>query len=290
MREPGQGEVLVQMKYAGVNPSDVFSLMGVYPGFPKVPGVPGFDGMGVVAKVGAGVTAFSKGQRVTSLGWLTTSQGSGSWQQYITLPQEKLVALPDEVSDEAGAQFYINPVTVVGLLEVAAVQPGQHLLITAAGSTLGRMLIKAARAEGIKTIGVVRRPEAVQELKESTGCDEVVCSSTEPLADRVKAITGGAGAGSVLDCVVGDMAEQLAAAVRNGGTVWLYGLMEGLSFKGHGAECLFRDVSYRGFWFFPWLESKSQQEQQAVVAKTLKLMADGTMSPPVGEHWAAAAL
>jgi NADPH:quinone reductase-like Zn-dependent oxidoreductase len=56
----------------------------------------------------------------------------------------------------------------------------------------------------------------------------------------VKAITGGAGAGSVLDCVGGDMAEQLAAAVRSGGTVWLYGLMEGLSFKGHGAECLFR--------------------------------------------------
>jgi NADPH:quinone reductase-like Zn-dependent oxidoreductase len=67
------------------------------------------------------------------------------------------------------ACLQINPITVVGLLEVAAVQPGQHLLITAAGSTLGRMLIRAARAEGIKTIGVVRRPEAVQELKESTG-------------------------------------------------------------------------------------------------------------------------
>jgi NADPH:quinone reductase-like Zn-dependent oxidoreductase len=64
--------------------------------------------MGVVAKVGPGVTAFSEGQRVTSLGWLTTSSGSGSWQQYITLPQEKLVALPDEVSDEAGAQFYVS--------------------------------------------------------------------------------------------------------------------------------------------------------------------------------------
>jgi NADPH:quinone reductase-like Zn-dependent oxidoreductase len=70
----------------------------------------------------------------------------------------------------------------------------------------------------------------------------VICSSTEPLADRMKAITGGAGAGSVLDCVGGDLAEQLAAAVRSGGTVWLYGLMEGLSFKGHGAECLFRLV------------------------------------------------
>jgi NADPH:quinone reductase-like Zn-dependent oxidoreductase len=64
--------------------------------------------MGVVSKVGPGVTSFKEGQRVTSLGWLTTSQGSGSWQQYITLPAEKLVALPDEVSDEAGAQFYVS--------------------------------------------------------------------------------------------------------------------------------------------------------------------------------------
>lgn len=59
--------------------------------------------------------------------------------------------------------------TVVGLLEISKAQPGDHLLITAAGSTLSRMLISAARAQGIKTIGVVRRTEAVQEVKDSTG-------------------------------------------------------------------------------------------------------------------------
>lgn len=64
----------------------------------------------------------------------------------------------------------INPVTVVGLLAASGVQPGEHLLITAAGSTLSRMLIKAARTQGIKTIGVVRRAEAVEEVKGSTGC------------------------------------------------------------------------------------------------------------------------
>lgn len=63
----------------------------------------------------------------------------------------------------------INPVTVVGLLEVANVAAGDWVLITAAGSTLGRMLIGAARAAGIKPIAVVRRSEAVQELKEATG-------------------------------------------------------------------------------------------------------------------------
>lgn len=63
----------------------------------------------------------------------------------------------------------INPVTVIGLLEVSGAKAGEHLLITAAGSTLSRMLIAAARAQGIKIIGTVRRPEAVQEVKDSTG-------------------------------------------------------------------------------------------------------------------------
>ena len=64
--------------------------------------------MGVVTKVGSNVSDYKEGQRVTSLGWLTTSEGSGSWQQYITLPADKLVALPDDISDEAGAQFYVS--------------------------------------------------------------------------------------------------------------------------------------------------------------------------------------
>lgn len=63
----------------------------------------------------------------------------------------------------------INPVTVIGLLEVSGAKEGDHIVVTAAGSTLSRMLIKAAKAQGIKTIGVVRRAEAVQEVKDSTG-------------------------------------------------------------------------------------------------------------------------
>jgi NADPH:quinone reductase-like Zn-dependent oxidoreductase len=53
------------------------------------------------------VTAFKEGQRVTSLGWLG-HDGSGSWQQYINVPAERVVALPDGISDEAGAQFYVR--------------------------------------------------------------------------------------------------------------------------------------------------------------------------------------
>jgi NADPH:quinone reductase-like Zn-dependent oxidoreductase len=71
-------------------------------------------------------------------------------------------------------------------------------------------------------------------------CDEVVCSGTEDLAARVKSITGGAGAAAVIDSVGGALSQSLGAAVKDGGSVWLYGLMEGLTFTGSGVDCLFR--------------------------------------------------
>lgn len=71
-------------------------------------------------------------------------------------------------------------------------------------------------------------------------CDEVICSQTEDIAARVKAITGGAGAAAVIDSVGGALSQSLGAAVRDGGTVWLYGLMDGLTFTASGVDCLFR--------------------------------------------------
>lgn len=63
--------------------------------------------MGVVTKVGSGVSGFKEGQRVTSLGWMG-HEGNGSWQQYINVPAERVVGLPDGLTDEAGAQFYVS--------------------------------------------------------------------------------------------------------------------------------------------------------------------------------------
>jgi NADPH:quinone reductase-like Zn-dependent oxidoreductase len=70
--------------------------------------------MGVVTKVGSSVSGFKEGQRVTSLGWMG-HEGNGSWQQYINVPAERVVALPDGVTDEAGAQFYVSDACLVNM-------------------------------------------------------------------------------------------------------------------------------------------------------------------------------
>ncbi len=68
----------------------------------------------------------------------------------------------------------------------------------------------------------------------------MLCSQTEDIVARVKSITGGSGAAAVIDSVGGALSQSLGAAVRDGGSVWLYGLMEGVTFTGSGVDCLFR--------------------------------------------------
>ena len=140
--EPGAGEVLVRVTLRPVNPADGFSLMGelmacghmwaatarserrrtldllttrpraatgVYPGFApaSLPAVPGLDGTGVVEKCGAGASKFAAGARVVAAPWPTKS-GSGTWQQYVVVPEAALVAVAEGVSDEDAAQFLVR--------------------------------------------------------------------------------------------------------------------------------------------------------------------------------------
>ncbi|KAL4427108.1 hypothetical protein ABPG77_001112, partial [Micractinium sp. CCAP 211/92] len=109
--EPGQGQVLVRIQLRPVNPADLFSVQGVYPGFKpeKLPAVPGLDGMGVVEQNGPGASRFKPGQRVVATPFDTLT-GQGTWQQYVVVPEEKLMAVPESLSDETASQFLVNPV------------------------------------------------------------------------------------------------------------------------------------------------------------------------------------
>jgi NADPH:quinone reductase-like Zn-dependent oxidoreductase len=83
--------------------------------------------MGVIESLGEGVTGMAPGDRVTSLGWDATAGGEGSWQELVVLPAERVVRLPDAVSDEAGAQFYVRS-EVPGRMYIVYILPPPHLM------------------------------------------------------------------------------------------------------------------------------------------------------------------
>ena len=189
---PGPGQVRVRMIMSPINPSDLLVVQGLYGVLPKLPSTPGFEGVGIVDEVGPGLLAQFlklKGKRVVAI-----NSAGGNWAETAIIPARQARPVPDDIPDEQVACFFVNPATVLAMARhVLAVPKGEWLLQSAAGSTLGRMLIHLGRHDGFKTLNVVRRREAIDELKKLGG-DAVISSSDGPIDDQVRQITGGAGA------------------------------------------------------------------------------------------------
>jgi NADPH:quinone reductase-like Zn-dependent oxidoreductase len=273
--EPGAGQVLVRMRARSINPSDLLTVRGLYGTLPKLPATPGLEGMGEVAAVGEGVKNFRPGQRVIPLGV------PGTWQEYLPVPEAQLLPVPDAVGDRTAAQFVVNPLTAwVMTAEELALRPGEWLLQTAAGSTLGRVVLQIAALRGFKTINVVRRREQVEELK-ALGADEVVCTADEDLVERVKEITGDAGATKAIDAVGGQTGGEVARALGRGGVLLVYGVLSMEPMPVDGGRMIFNTSTIRGFWLSEWLRTAPPERRQAVTAELLRLMATQEIVPPV---------
>lgn len=272
--EPKEGQALVKMTLRPINPTDLLSSSGAYPGIAdRIPFAQGIEGVGTVVKSASG--KFKEGQRVVSAG-----KWNGTWQEYALADESSLLTVPDGLQDDVAAQFYVNPTTVVGLVDAADVPKGGYLLQAAAGSALGRQLIQYAKHVGIKTINLVRRQEQVQQLKD-LGADHVINQKEEDVVQRVMEITGGEGAYAALDPVAGDFTGTLLRAVRKWGTVQIYGALNGgsdVTFK--LMDILISGRAARGFILANWLYKDGPDKAQEWLDLTMKLLADGVMTPP----------
>ena len=135
--------------------------------------------------------------------------------------------VPDDIADEQIASFLINPATALLMVRhVLAVPRGDWLLQSAAGGELGRMIIRLAKHDGIRTINVVRRREAVQELKE-LGADEVIVSSDGPLDEQVRKIVGPQGVNFAIDPVAGQTGTEIFRSLSEDGHMLVYGSLTG---------------------------------------------------------------
>lgn len=272
---PGAGEVLVKMRARPINPSDLLTVRGLYGSLPVPPATPGLEGMGEVAEVGEGVSHLSAGQRVIPLGV------AGTWAEFIVAPAERVIPVPDAVSDQTAAQFVVNPLTAwIMTVEELALQPGEWLLQTAAGSTLGRVVLQIAKQRGFKTINVVRRRAQGEELK-SLGADACICTDEEKIDERVREITGREGLRKAIDAVGGETGASVVNALGRGGVMLVYGLLSGRPMPIDGGRMIFNSSTVRGFWLGEWMRSAPPERQQSVTGGMLRAMATQEIVPPV---------
>lgn len=273
--EPRAGQALVHLRARPINPSDLMTIRGTYGLRPMLPATPGYEGMGVVERLGPNTAGVAIGLRVIPLG------ARGTWQEYVSVDESQLLPVPDTVSDATAAQFVVNPLTAwVMLTEELNVQPDQWLLQTAAGSTLGRMVLQIAKIRGFKTINVVRRRAQVEELK-ALGAEEVIATEDEDMVERVKAITKGAGVLAAIDAVAGKTGGEVVRSLGRKGVVLVYGLLSGKPIPVDPGYLLMRCATVRGFWLAEWFQSAPKERQQGAAAELVALMAAGKILPPV---------
>jgi NADPH2:quinone reductase len=218
---PGPGEVRVKIATSGVNPSDVKARIGSTRkiAFPRV--IPHSDGAGTIDMVGDGVAAQRVGERV----WLWNAQwlrAFGTCAEYVTLPAEMAVKLPDKTSFEAGACLGIPAMTAYHAVAVAEAKPGMTLLVSGGAGAVGHYAIQFAKMAGATVITTISSPEKAK-LAQAAGADHVIDYKREDVGERVMALTGKKGVDAVIELDIAVNAKLMLQVLRPRGTIVIYG-------------------------------------------------------------------
>jgi NADPH2:quinone reductase len=191
---PGAGQVLVAVRFAGVNFMDIGVRQneGFWPevAYPKRLGV---EGSGEVLALGEGVGDFTVGQRVA---WV---YAPGSYADKVVIPAGSLVAVPDEIDDRTAAAVMMQGLTASHFAtDFHPVQPGEVALVHAAAGGLGTLLTQIIKIRGGKVIGRVSSPEKVH-IAALAGADHVIVDKGDDFSTEVLRLTDGAGVDVVYD-------------------------------------------------------------------------------------------
>lgn len=244
--EPGPGDVLVKIEASGVCHTDLHAARGDWPVKPNLPFIPGHEGVGRIAKVGAGVTHVKEGDAVgvpwlydacgyctyCTTGWETlceqqrnTGYGvNGGYAEYVVARGEFVGLLPDNPDFAALAPILCAGVTTYKGLKETDAKPGDWVAISGVGG-LGHVAVQYAKAMGFHVLALDVDPGKLA-LAQSLGADLAINCADDGAAERIVAETGGMH-GVLVTAVSTSAFSQSISIVRRGGTIALVGLPPG---------------------------------------------------------------
>ena len=219
--QPGAGEVLIETRAIGCNFPDILMVQGKYQVRPPLPFTPGHEVAGMVRQVGDGVTRVRPGQRVIGLlDW-------GGYADRAVAPAEHVYPIPDSMGFEVAAAFgLVYQTSYCALVQRAALQPGEWLLVHGAAGGVGLSAVQVGKALGARVIATAGT-EAKLEIARQSGADVLINYVTEDWVERVKAVTDGEGADVIYDPVGGDVFDGSSRCIAFEGRLLTIGFAGG---------------------------------------------------------------
>ncbi|RXT56998.1 NADPH:quinone reductase [Bosea sp. Tri-44] len=219
---PGPGEIQIRTKALGLNRAEALLRSGTYIEQAHFPSGLGLEAAGLIERIGEGVEGLSPGDTVS----LVPPRSMVRWPvhgELVTVPAELAIKHPSTLGWEAAAASWMQYLTAYGaLIDIARLSEGEHVLITAASSSVGLAAIQIANRIGAIPIAVTRTSRKAQALREA-GAAHVAASSEDDVEARLKGIAGEDGIRVVFDAVGGPAFLPLTAAMGRGGLLINYG-------------------------------------------------------------------
>jgi len=273
------GEVLVRLTFSGVNPSDAKARSGNRPGvtkpaFPII--VPHSDGSGIIESVGEGVDTNRKGQRV----WIWNGQWQrpfGTAAEYIALPADQAVALPDLVSLETGATLGIPGLTAAHCVFGGGDIAGQTVLVSGGSGAVGHNAVQLAKWGGARVIATAS--ESGKDRTIAAGADHCLDYADPDLSTTITDLTKGAGVDRAIEVEFGRNAVLLGEVMAPGGTVAAYGsgqdMTPTLPFGNYLFKALTIDITL--------IYILSEQKRAVAIEQLHSALSRGALTPAIHE-------
>jgi NADPH2:quinone reductase len=275
--KPTAGQVLVQVKAAGVNPVEAYIRSGSYPRKPSLPYTPGGDAAGLVLAVGTGVTRFKSGDRVYAFG-----AHSGAYAQQLLASEANLQFLPEASSYSQGAALGVPYATAhYGLFHRGHAKGGESVLVHGASGGVGIGAVQLARAAGLTVFGTASTVEG-REVLLKEGAHAVFDHSEPDYFDKVLAATGGEGLDIVLEMLANVNLDKDLAGLSMRGRVIIIGSRGRVEIDPRAA--MGRDADIRGLSLF----NAASEVLKTIHAQLRVGLENGTLKPLIAEEFALA--
>jgi trans-2-enoyl-CoA reductase len=293
--------VIVKMLAAPIHPAHINTIQGTYPIRPKsFPAVGGAEGIGQVVKVGTDVKQLKTGDLVFPQ-VLASTPGSGTWATHIKGSESSFdkVTLKTQLEYEKSSIHTDRGTNIITGLSVLRVNPGSALRMlksfvpnikkgdvviqNGANSSVGQAVIQIAKDMGLITVNIVRDREDIDQLKQylkSIGADHVWTESELRSAKEFRD-SSLPKARLALNCVGGSCSTEISKTLENRGVHVTYGGMSLKPVTASTSSLIFKDITYKGFWFGKWVEENAGTPQLKDMYNELESMfLSGKLSVP----------